>query len=165
MYTDLVGHKIKVGHCFDVPETNALGKWLYRQRWLFRHGNLRKDRAEKLLALGFEDKKVLKRDMEMLSPSLTSSCAETGNSVKKRRTINSAAAAAVTNPIDRIKVDNQKESVKQAEVLGDTTEEEEGDKGANGNATSVIRDIIHETDDEINYAVAKGNRGDNEALI
>jgi hypothetical protein len=61
MYNRLVEHKESKGHCFDVPENLPLGKWLYRQRWLYRHGNLRKDRAEKLLAIGFEDKKVLKR--------------------------------------------------------------------------------------------------------
>mmetsp|Transcript_11095 Transcript_11095/g.20761 ORF Transcript_11095/g.20761 Transcript_11095/m.20761 type:complete len:634 (+) Transcript_11095:533-2434(+) len=61
MYNRLVEHKDSKGHCFDVPENLPLGKWLYRQRWLYRHGNLRKDRADKLLSIGFEDKKVLKR--------------------------------------------------------------------------------------------------------
>lgn len=61
MYEKLLEHKNKKGHCFDVPETLPLGKWLYRQRWLYRHGNLREDRAKKLLDIGFEDKKVLKR--------------------------------------------------------------------------------------------------------
>jgi len=61
MYQKLLEHKEKKGHCFDVPETLPLGKWLYRQRWLYRHGNLREDRAEKLLSVGFEDKKVLKK--------------------------------------------------------------------------------------------------------
>jgi len=72
MFNNLVEHKNKNGHCFNVPETLPLGKWLYRQRWLYRHGNLREDRAEKLLGIGFEEKKVLKasskkrkkRDME-----------------------------------------------------------------------------------------------------
>ena len=61
MYQTLLEHKEEKGHCFDVPETLPLGKWLYRQRWLYRHGNLREDRAEKLLSVGFEDKKVLKK--------------------------------------------------------------------------------------------------------
>ena len=61
MYQKLLEHKETKGHCFDVPETLPLGKWLYRQRWLYRHGNLREDRAEKLLSVGFEDKKVLKK--------------------------------------------------------------------------------------------------------
>ena len=62
MFQKLMEHKEKKGHCFDVPETWPLGKWLYRQRWLYRHGNLREDRTEKLLGVGFEDKKVLKKD-------------------------------------------------------------------------------------------------------
>ena len=62
MYQKLLEHKEQKGHCFDVPETLPLGKWLYRQRWLYRHGNLRADRAEKLLNVGFEDKKVLKKN-------------------------------------------------------------------------------------------------------
>jgi len=62
MFNKLLKHKEVKGHCFDVPETWPLGKWLYRQRWLYRHGNLREDRAKKLLDVGFEDKKVLKRD-------------------------------------------------------------------------------------------------------
>lgn len=64
MYRELVEHKEKWGHCFDVPENYPLGKWLYRQRWLYRHGNLREDRAEKLLEIGFEDKKVLKKNVD-----------------------------------------------------------------------------------------------------
>lgn len=62
MFNNLAEHKKKNGHCFNVPEHESLGKWLYRQRWLYRHGNLREDRAEKLLGIGFEDKKNLKKD-------------------------------------------------------------------------------------------------------
>ena len=62
MYQKLLEHKEQKGHCFDVPETLPLGKWLYRQRWMYRLGNLRADRAEKLLNVGFEDKKVLKKN-------------------------------------------------------------------------------------------------------
>ena len=61
MYEKMLEHKNKKGHCFDVPETLPLGQWLYRQRWLYRHGELRDDRAKKLMDIGFEDKKVLKR--------------------------------------------------------------------------------------------------------
>ncbi len=64
MYTQLNQHRERTGHCFDVPENMPLGKWLYRQRWLYRHGNLREDRAKRLLEIGFEDKKVLKKDTE-----------------------------------------------------------------------------------------------------
>mmetsp|Transcript_13164 Transcript_13164/g.16032 ORF Transcript_13164/g.16032 Transcript_13164/m.16032 type:complete len:265 (+) Transcript_13164:500-1294(+) len=64
MFQLLIEHKVKTGHCFDVPEDRPLGKWLYRQRWLYRHGNLREDRAAKLLDVGFEEKKVLKKDSE-----------------------------------------------------------------------------------------------------
>ena len=109
---DLWRHKQKTGHCFDVPETDSLGKWLYRQRWLFRNRNLRKDRTEKLLALGFENKKVLKKDTNTeTSPSFHT---ETGDSVKRRRTLESVAfscsssAASATTPINRI---NQKEAI------------------------------------------------------
>ena len=66
MFQKLLEHKEKKGHCFDVPETLPLGKWLYRQRWLYRHGNLREDRAGKLLTVGFEDKKVLKKGGSVL---------------------------------------------------------------------------------------------------
>mmetsp|Transcript_20427 Transcript_20427/g.30687 ORF Transcript_20427/g.30687 Transcript_20427/m.30687 type:complete len:205 (+) Transcript_20427:697-1311(+) len=64
MFSQLNAHRDRVGHCFDVPENQPLGKWLYRQRWLYRHGNLRADRAKRLLDIGFEDKKVLKKDSE-----------------------------------------------------------------------------------------------------
>lgn len=64
MYKQLNEHKERTGHCFDVPEDMPLGKWLYRQRWLYRHGNLREDRSKKLLEIGFEDKKVLKKDLD-----------------------------------------------------------------------------------------------------
>jgi hypothetical protein len=73
MFQNLLEHKEHKGHCFDVPETLPLGKWLYRQRWLYRHGNLRQDRADKLLAVGFEDKKVLKKN------------GASGGSVRKKR--------------------------------------------------------------------------------
>ena len=63
MHDLLVEHRERTGHCFDVPEDMPLGKWLYRQRWLYRHGNLRDDRAKKLLGIGFEDKKVTKKDI------------------------------------------------------------------------------------------------------
>jgi hypothetical protein len=49
------------GHCFDVPKTLPLGRWLNYQRWLYRNGNLRDDRAEKLLSIGFDDKHTLKK--------------------------------------------------------------------------------------------------------
>lgn len=64
MCKQLIEHKERTGHCFDVPEDMPLGKWLYRQRWLYRHGNLREDRAKKLLDMGFEDKKILKKDID-----------------------------------------------------------------------------------------------------
>eukprot|EP00555_Chaetoceros_dichaeta_P013207 CAMPEP_0198272300 /NCGR_PEP_ID=MMETSP1447-20131203/52647_1 /TAXON_ID=420782 /ORGANISM="Chaetoceros dichaeta, Strain CCMP1751" /LENGTH=175 /DNA_ID=CAMNT_0043965399 /DNA_START=173 /DNA_END=700 /DNA_ORIENTATION=+ len=100
MYRDLHAHRERMGHCFDVPETESLGKWLYRQRWLYRHGNLREDRARKLLALGFDDKKVLKRDLlldNLLSPPSSSSFTAGGGgdsiSRKRRRTMNSVVVA------------------------------------------------------------------------
>jgi hypothetical protein len=61
MFNLLSEHKEQTGHCFDVPENQPLGKWLYRQRWLHRQGNLRADRAEKLTKLGFVDKKLSKK--------------------------------------------------------------------------------------------------------
>lgn len=64
MYNQLTEHKERTGHCFDVPEEMPLGKWLYRQRWLYKNGNLREDRAKKLLDIGFEDKKVLKKNAD-----------------------------------------------------------------------------------------------------
>jgi hypothetical protein len=59
MYQKLLEHKEMKGHCFNVPE--PLGSWLRRQRWLYRNGNLREDRAEKLLSVCFHDKKVPRR--------------------------------------------------------------------------------------------------------
>jgi hypothetical protein len=61
MYQKLLEHKETNGHCFDVPKTLPLGRWLNYQRWLYRNGNLRDDRAEKLLSIGFDDKHILKK--------------------------------------------------------------------------------------------------------
>ena len=57
MYQKLLKSKEMKGHCFDLPQTLPLGKWLSHQRWLYRNGKLRDDRAEKLLSVGFNDKK------------------------------------------------------------------------------------------------------------
>jgi hypothetical protein len=54
-------HKEIKGHCFNVPRTLPLRRWLIYQRQLYRNGNLREDRAEKLLSVGFDDKKVFKK--------------------------------------------------------------------------------------------------------
>jgi hypothetical protein len=61
MYQKLLKHKETKGHCFDLPQTLPLGGWLSWQRRLYKHGNLREDRAEKLLSVGFDDKKGLKK--------------------------------------------------------------------------------------------------------
>jgi len=61
MYQKLLEHKETKGHCFDLPKTLPLGRWLPLQRWLYRNGKLRDDRAEKLLSIGFDDKKGLKK--------------------------------------------------------------------------------------------------------
>jgi len=53
MYQELLEQKETKGHCFDVPRTLPLGRWLSRQRRLSRNGNLREDRVEKLLSVGF----------------------------------------------------------------------------------------------------------------
>jgi hypothetical protein len=60
MYQKLLKHKEMKGHCFNVPSI-SLGSWLRRQRWLYRKGKLRDDRAEKLLSVDFDDKKGLKK--------------------------------------------------------------------------------------------------------
>jgi hypothetical protein len=61
MYQKLLEHKETKGHCFDLPQTLPLGRWLNYQRWLYRNGKLREDRVEKLLSVGFDDKKGLKK--------------------------------------------------------------------------------------------------------
>jgi hypothetical protein len=61
MYQKLLEHKETKGHCFDLPQTLPLGRWLSWQRWLYRNGNLREDREEKLLSIGFDDKRGLKK--------------------------------------------------------------------------------------------------------
>jgi len=58
MYQKLLKNKEMKGHCFNVPRTLPLGRWLSWQRRLYRNGKLREDRAEKLLSVGFYDKKV-----------------------------------------------------------------------------------------------------------
>jgi hypothetical protein len=60
-YQKLLEYKETNGHCFDVPQTLPLGKWLKHQRQLYRNGNLKEDRAEKLLSIGFDDKHGLKK--------------------------------------------------------------------------------------------------------
>jgi hypothetical protein len=61
MYQKLLEYKETNGNCFDVPKTLPLGRWLNYQRWLYRNGNLRDDRTEKLLSIGFDDKHTLKK--------------------------------------------------------------------------------------------------------
>ena len=61
MYQKLLKSKEMKGHCFDLPQTLPLGRWLSRQRQLYTNGKLRDDRAEKLLSAGFNDKKGLKK--------------------------------------------------------------------------------------------------------
>jgi hypothetical protein len=61
MYQKLLEHKETNGHCFDLPQTLPLGGWLTWQRQLYRNGNLKEDRAEKLLPVGFDDKHGLKK--------------------------------------------------------------------------------------------------------
>eukprot|EP00979_Chaetoceros_neogracilis_P015887 scaffold6641_cov270-Chaetoceros_neogracile.AAC.8 len=62
MYQKLLEHhKVMKGRCFDVPRTLPLGRWLKNQRWFYSNGKLREDRAEKLLSVGFDDKKVFKK--------------------------------------------------------------------------------------------------------
>jgi hypothetical protein len=41
MYQNLLEQKETKGHCFNVPKTLPLGRWLRRQRWIYRHGILR----------------------------------------------------------------------------------------------------------------------------
>eukprot|EP00979_Chaetoceros_neogracilis_P002778 scaffold453_cov278-Chaetoceros_neogracile.AAC.28 len=61
MYQKLLEYKETNGHCFDVPQTLSFARWLNQQRQFYRNGNLREDRAEKLISIGFDDKKVLKK--------------------------------------------------------------------------------------------------------
>jgi hypothetical protein len=61
MYQILLEHKEIKGHCFNVPKTLPLGRWLRTQRWLYRNGKMKEDRAEKLLSIGFNDKHGLKK--------------------------------------------------------------------------------------------------------
>jgi hypothetical protein len=61
MYQKLLEHKEMKGHCFNVPQTLPLGRWLSKQRQRYRSGKLREDRAEKLLSVGFDDKQGLKK--------------------------------------------------------------------------------------------------------
>eukprot|EP00979_Chaetoceros_neogracilis_P000184 scaffold59_cov189-Chaetoceros_neogracile.AAC.1 len=61
MYQKLLEHKETKGHCFDLPQTLPLGRWLTWQRQIYRNGKLREDRAEKLLSVGFDDKHGLKK--------------------------------------------------------------------------------------------------------
>jgi hypothetical protein len=61
MYQKLLEHKETKGHCLDLPQTLPLGKWLRKQRWLYRNGKLREDRAEKLVSVGFDDRHGLKK--------------------------------------------------------------------------------------------------------
>jgi hypothetical protein len=61
MYQKLLEHKETNGHCFNMPRINTLGIWLSKQRLFYKNGNLREDRAEKLLSVGFNDKQGLKK--------------------------------------------------------------------------------------------------------
>ena len=93
MFRQLEEHKQNKGHCFDIPESSKLGKWLYRQRWMYRKGNLRDDRAEKLLAIGFEERKYDHASTGKASESAkklsSSSTTEWQESARKKRRRNS----------------------------------------------------------------------------
>jgi len=53
LFMELVKYKEKNGHC-NFPTTNgSLGKWISRQRTLFRSNKLMADRYEKLVGIGF----------------------------------------------------------------------------------------------------------------
>ncbi len=127
MYNQLTEHKERAGHCFDVPEEMPLGKWLYRQRWLYKNGNLREDRAKKLLDIGFEDKKVLKKNAD----------GGGGTSGRKRKR-------------KRMSEGGDDGLLDQSEVGGGEEEEEEGgtstevDKGQNGDDAGISFDQIIE---------------------
>ena len=69
------------------------------------------DWVRKLLALGFEDKKLLKRDLEVVVPSLTST-ASAARAEKRQRYMNSDAV--ISAPVTRKKAtDNKKEVLKR----------------------------------------------------
>ncbi len=110
MFTQLTEHKERTGHCFDVPEDMPLGKWLYRQRWLYRHGNLRNDRAKKLLEIGFEDKKVLKKDTD-------------GNKKRKRKRSTGEIMVEEQEGLQEAKHEEEEQHVSAIETNGSANEE------------------------------------------
>lgn len=114
MFKQLTQHKERTGHCFDVPEDMPLGKWLYRQRWLYRHGNLRDDRAKKLLEIGFEDKKVLKKDVD-------------GGKKRKRKRPSTDLIVD-----EQTQVQEQKPEEEQTQVIHSTTDQDENESKSNG---------------------------------
>jgi hypothetical protein len=64
-FMELVEYKKKNGHCNIIVRTNgSLGSWIRYQRLLFRSKELRADRYEKLVGIGFvhEDVKVAFED-------------------------------------------------------------------------------------------------------
>jgi hypothetical protein len=78
MYQKRLEQKETKGHCFNVPKTLPLGRWLSRQRRLYRNGNLREDRVEKLQSVGF----VLKMD-----EAVGVRDASSGQPLKKKRVV------------------------------------------------------------------------------
>jgi len=69
-FVELVEYKKENGHC-DIPQRNgSLGKWISKQRELFRSKKLKKDRYEKLVGIGFSFAPRKKRKMEDLGNDL-----------------------------------------------------------------------------------------------
>jgi hypothetical protein len=69
-FTELVEYKEENGHC-DIPQRNgSLGKWISKQRTLFRSKKLMADRYEKLVGIGFSFAPRKKRKMEDLGNDL-----------------------------------------------------------------------------------------------
>ena len=89
MFQQLEEHKRKKGHCFDIPENSKLGKWLYRQRWMYRKGNLRDDRAKKLKDIGFEERKYDYASGSKISESSKNTKKGKESTTKKKRRRNS----------------------------------------------------------------------------
>jgi hypothetical protein len=122
MYQKRFEHKEMNGHCFNVPKTIPLGRWLRWQRWLYRNGNLREDRADQLLSVGFDDKHILKKGGAIGVRDATS-----GQPPRKKRKV-----LGLDNDLAAITHDEGEEGIVDINANGD------GSDNDNGNAHEEI---------------------------
>jgi hypothetical protein len=143
MYQKLLEHKEMKGHCFNVPQTLPLGTWLRWQRWLYRNGNLREDRADQLLSVGFDDKHILKKGGAIGVRDATS-----GQPPRKKRKV-----LGLDNDLAAITHDEGEEGIVDINANGD------GSDNDNGNAhEEIVEEHTFTATEQVEVGIKEGQK-------